>query len=251
MACCASSPPHEAGSCTHSACDVVLTAHPEPSEEQAAHQPAIEEQAAHTPPHSEHAAHTETAEERTAHAETPEKQATAPHCAAHDSPETATGARPHSAAATSATAPNAPAHHEHEAASHAKAEASHTDAPVNHAREASADLATVSHPTRAASHGPHTSPLAEPTVSRERAQHHQSPKSLAATVLNRPCPPGCVAAASSNTNQGSQRDAELSHASRPRPPSTERALSSSFDSRDPLDVLCRRCAPRGPPPALS
>ena len=142
---------------------------------------------------------------------------------------------------------------------------------------------TASHPTeqeehcgatkpRMAQHGEmHMPDAPAPAVQDLSAavhRHHQPPDSLAqeqspqnssqpaptiaVSMLTKPCPPDCGAGICSNSSQSRSRgSAALSHAGRPRPPSSLCLRQASYNPAKELDMLCRRSRPRGPPLSFS
>ncbi|HEX5705817.1 MAG TPA: hypothetical protein VFX96_00865 [Pyrinomonadaceae bacterium] len=99
-------------------------------------------------------------------------------------------------------------------------------------------------------HHAHDAP--EDSSARARTPNSRKPvTSVAASAFTGQCPPGCGAASFGYMNQSRPRAAALSHATRPRPPSVKKLHLALFDSTKTPDVLCRQCAPRAPPHALS
>lgn len=86
------------------------------------------------------------------------------------------------------------------------------------------------------------------TSERSRGIRAPDAASVSTSTLGRPCQPDCGAGAFSSSSQGRTRDTGgISHADKPRPPSTARHKHSSFSRAKTLDALCRRSRPRGPP----
>jgi hypothetical protein len=72
--------------------------------------------------------------------------------------------------------------------------------------------------------------------------------SVSTSTLGKPCQPDCGTGAFSSSSQSRTRDTgAISHADKPRPPSTARLEHSSLSRAKTLDASCRRSRPRGPP----
>lgn len=79
---------------------------------------------------------------------------------------------------------------------------------------------------------------------------NQTRASAAAFV--KPCQPDCGPCASGFTNSNRQKNsAAIAEAVRPQRPTGIHFSNPRYHHSDNLDVLCRQCAPRGPPLSLS
>jgi hypothetical protein len=83
----------------------------------------------------------------------------------------------------------------------------------------------------------------------DRSHDSRSPNatSVSTSTLGKPCQLDCGAAFSSSSQNRPRDTGAISHADKPRPPSTGRREHSSFNRVGPWDALCRRSGPRGPP----
>jgi hypothetical protein len=123
---------------------------------------------------------------------------------------------------------------------HAKAARSH------HAKRAGGDqLCGLSHavvvksPTRMRAH------QALPRVASDQTR-------ASAAAFVKPCQPDCSLCASGFTNPNRQKNsAAIADAVRPRGPTAIYLSNHGYHRTDILDVICRHCAPRGPPLSLS
>jgi hypothetical protein len=85
-----------------------------------------------------------------------------------------------------------------------------------------------------------------------RKGRSQQTTNVAASMLTKPCPPDCGAGICSYSSQSRPRgSAALSHAGRPRPPSSLCLRQTSYNPAKELGMLCRRSRPRGPPLSFS
>lgn len=81
------------------------------------------------------------------------------------------------------------------------------------------------------------------------AQDHSS---VSTGALTKPCQPDCGSCPSGFAGSNRQRNAAaLAYADRPRPPSGVGFGNGDFRPTPLLSALCRRGAPRGPPPSFS
>lgn len=77
-------------------------------------------------------------------------------------------------------------------------------------------------------------------------------ESVTAAVVITPCQPDCGGCVSGSTNQNRQRDTTaLSHALRPRPPSSKQLAIASREFVNTLLVVCAQSRPRAPPATFS
>lgn len=75
---------------------------------------------------------------------------------------------------------------------------------------------------------------------------------VSAAAFVKPCQPDCGPCASGFTNPNRQKNsAAIADAAGPRGPTAIRLSNPGYHHTDILDVLCRQCAPRGPPLSLS
>ena len=91
------------------------------------------------------------------------------------------------------------------------------------------------------------------TTFRHQVRERDSQSSAFQTSsLTKPCQPDCGAGTFTSSSQSRPRDSgAISHADKPRPPSSGRLDRSSFNRANALDTLCRRSRPRGPPITFS
>ncbi len=81
-----------------------------------------------------------------------------------------------------------------------------------------------------------------------RRARHPPEAERVSTALGKPCQPDCCAGTFRSSSQSRPRDTgAISHADKPRPPSSALHEHSSFSRAQALDALCRRSRPRGPP----
>ena len=81
---------------------------------------------------------------------------------------------------------------------------------------------------------------------------YEQSESVTAAVVVTPCQPDCGGCASGSTNQNRQRDTTaLSHAPRPRPPSSKQLAIASREFVNTLEVVCAQSRPRAPPATFS
>ena len=75
---------------------------------------------------------------------------------------------------------------------------------------------------------------------------------VSAAAFVKPCQPDCGPCASGFTNPNRSKDSTaIADAFRPRGPTALHLFSPGYHHSDILDVLCRQCAPRGPPLSFS
>ena len=156
-----------------------------------------------------------------------------------------TGSKPQSASIDSHSAAGDTSHADH-AGTHVS-DAPPNDIASHHAHDAHGGSSTHD------AHGGSSTPDGHggPSAHEHTTDRPLPPANIAASAFTKGCPPDCGAATAVYSNQVRPRETGLSHVQRPRPPSTELAIAFRSHSSSARDVLCRRCAPRGPPLTLA